>query len=213
MSLKNPRACRFYIVRHGQTEWNKRGILQGQMDSPLTEKGLLQAAERSKTFKNIKFASAFSSDLFRCQKTAEIIATEHDLAITTSKLLRERTFGSYEGRKASEWKLELKRLLETYEDLSEEERFVYKAKPDVESDEEIVGRMLTFIRETAVGYPGKNVLVVSHGGILRATLVKLGFGTYQELSHGAIENLGYVVIESDGTDFFIKETQGINKLG
>ena len=203
--------CRFYIVRHGQTEWNNARIIQGQLDSPLTEEGIRQAAERSKTFKDIEFADAFASDLFRAHKTAEIIAADHTLAVKTNQLLRERSFGSFDGKHADVFYQELRELLEHRESLSEDKKFAYKLRDDIESDQEVCERMITFLRETAVAYPDKNVLVVAHGGIMRALLFKLGFGTYEELGVDAIDNLGYVVVESDGVDFFVKETQGIKK--
>lgn len=71
--------------------------------------------------------------------------------------------------------------------------------------------MITFLRETAVAYLGENILVVSHSGIMRASLIKLGFGTASELNFSCISNAGYAVIESDGVDFFVRETDGIHK--
>ncbi len=211
MSKNRQGFCTFYIVRHGETQWNRAGILQGQKDSPLTEEALRAAAKRSKDFKKIDFADAFSSDLFRSQRTAEIIAAEHKLAVTTNKLIRERAFGEYDGMKITEFREKLREKIEYRESLSEKEQFSHKLRDDIESDEEIVTRLITFIRETAIAYPDKNVLVVAHGAIMRAFLIHLGFGNYQELAHGAISNLGYFVLESDGVEFFIKKTAGINK--
>jgi len=203
--------CHFYIVRHGETEWNRAGILQGQLDSPLTEAGIRQAITRSGTFKKIQFADAFSSDLFRAQKTAEVIVAERNIAVKTTRLLRERSFGAYDGKEIKIFLEELSDLLEAYEALTEDKQFSHRIRHDIESDDDIASRMLTFIRETAVAYPEKNVLVVAHGGIIRATLVKLGFASSRELPPQSIENLGYAVVDSDGVDFFVKKTQGINK--
>ena len=81
-----------------------------------------------------------------------------------------------------------------------------------ESNTEIATRFITFLREIAATYLGKNVLIVCHGSIMRATLMRLGFATYDTLPSGNIENTGYFVLESDGVDFFVKETVGINKI-
>ena len=60
-------------------------------------------------------------------------------------------------------------------------------------------------------YQGKSVLVVSHGGVMRALLVHLGFGTHDELPRNAVNNLGYIVLEKNGHKLKILETHGITK--
>lgn len=82
----------------------------------------------------------------------------------------------------------------------------------MESDEEAMSRFITFVREVAVGYAGKTVLLVTHGGVMRAFLIKIGFGTYDTIRPGAVQNSAYVKMLSDGVDFFISETQGIRKV-
>jgi broad specificity phosphatase PhoE len=79
MKITNP--CTFYITRHGETVWNIQQRMQGQQDSPLTENGILQAKAAAEKLKKIHFDHAFSSDLLRARRTAEIIAADHDLAI------------------------------------------------------------------------------------------------------------------------------------
>ncbi len=202
--------CTFYIVRHGETEWNVAGKLQGHHDSPLTEAGIRQAMERSQTFQDLHFADAFSSDIFRAQRTAEIITADHQLVIKTSQLLRERRLGKYEGWEYQQFQDELRETLEKREALSEEEQFAHHLAPEIESDAEIAERMIQFLRETAVAYPGKKVLVVSHGGIIKATLQKIGALGNSHPSAARIQNLGYAVIDSDGVDFFVKELNGIS---
>ncbi len=195
-----------YIIRHGETVWNIEHIIQGHSDSPLTEKGEEQAKALTKKFKDIKFDYIFSSDLGRAMKTAEIINEEHKLTIKATQLLRERTYGEIEGTPS----INFREWDELIKDLSEEEHYKFKYKGDTESDEEIYMRFMTFIREMAIVDPGKTLLVVSHGGFLRAVLVKLGIGTYKQLIHGAVTNSAYVKIKTDGVDFFIKEYEGIN---
>jgi broad specificity phosphatase PhoE len=133
------------------------------------------------------------------------------LAVKTSKLLRESTLGPFEGKKLDFFLKSLQKSIEYRQTLSDEEKMSYKIHPKVESYEETATRMIAFIREVAVAYPGKRILVVSHAGIIKSSLVKLGFATEDELPDGSISNAGYVVVESDGVDFFVKETQGIKK--
>lgn len=195
----------FYLVRHGETEDNINQIIQGQTDSPLTKNGIKEIKKIAKKFKTIKFDLAFSSDLLRARRTAEIIALEHKLEVTTSKLIRERYFGELEGKPASEY---MKKISDVIDKLSIEEKRSFD-KYGIESENKLVERLITFIREVAVANPRKKVLVVAHGAIIRFFLIRLGVGTYENLRGKSIKNGGFIKIESDGTDFFVKELSGI----
>ncbi|PIS08978.1 hypothetical protein COT75_03890 [Candidatus Beckwithbacteria bacterium CG10_big_fil_rev_8_21_14_0_10_34_10] len=203
--------CTFYLIRHGETEWNIKGIVQGQKDSPLTEQGINQAKKAARLFKKIKFDEIFSSDLLRAKRTAEIIVLEREMAVKTSKLLRERLLGRFQGKAVMTMREELKKQLEKKGKLTHEERFKFRLEDGFETDEEAMGRFITFLRETAMAYPQKKVLIVTHGGMMRIFLTHLGFTTYEELPPGSIENAGYIILECDGVDFFIKEVKGVNK--
>lgn len=203
--------CTLYIVRHGETEWNLKRIIQGHQDSSLTKRGEKQVKALAKIMKNIKFDAIFSSDLMRAKHSAEAIALEHKLAVTTNKMLRERKFGSFEGKRIEKYNKDLRKMLKKRAQLPSKKRYSFKLAADIESDEELISRFITFIRETAVAYPGKKVLLVCHGGAMRAILVHLGFAKYEELPFGSIENTAFIKLTSDGVDFFIKETFGINK--
>lgn len=202
--------CTFYIVRHGQTEWNAIDRIQGQLDSLLTQKGLEQAKETSEKLNNIHFDAIFSSDLLRSKRTAEIINLERNLEIQTEKSLRERAFGEHDGITGKEFAEKTKHLLEEYEKLSVEEKWKFKFTKGYESDEELVTRFMTFLREIAVTYQNKTVLVVTHGGNLRTFLTRLGYAKHGKLTPGTFKNAGYVKVESDGIDFIIKEVEGVD---
>lgn len=159
----------------------------------------------------IHFDAIFSSDLGRSVQTAEILNVNRQLEINTTKLLRENFFGTYEGKPAKVFLADNKKLFEKRKQLSDAEKMRFKYEPTQESDQEAAIRMITFLREIGATYGGKTVLVVSHGSIMRSFLKHLGFAKYEELPGGAIENAGYIVVESDGIDFFIKETKGVNK--
>lgn len=192
----------FYIVRHGETEWNALSKIQGQSDIPLNASGKTQAKKRANELKHVKFDMAFSSDLLRAKETAEIIALEHNLAVKTTQLLRERNYGEFEGAHFDSMKTHQK-LMDT---LDHNERYKHKITQNVESDEEIATRLLTFLRETAVAYPGKTILVASHGAIMRMIMLHLGEISYEKMKW--FKNLGYVVLETDGVDFYVKKTEG-----
>ncbi|OGE32079.1 hypothetical protein A2631_03095 [Candidatus Daviesbacteria bacterium RIFCSPHIGHO2_01_FULL_44_29] len=203
--------CTLYIVRHGQTDWNVQKLLQGQQDSALTELGITQAKELQETLREIHFDGIFSSDLLRTKKTAEIIVLERQLAVQTTKLLRERNFGKFEGRPYAELDKEIAESFKDYEKLSDEQKFKFKTA-DIESDEELFLRFNIWLREIAAAFAGKTILVVSHGGMIRSLLIHLGYGTYSQIPHSGIANGGFVKIESDGVDYFIKEVVGVTKV-
>lgn len=209
--MDNKNLCTLYLVRHGETEWNVKGITQGQMNSFLTEKGRQQALVTANELKDINFDAIFSSDLIRTQNTAEIIKLDREIVIQTSKLLRERNFGSFEGRHGNEFRETLKEKILEREKLSEEEGWSFRLADDIETDEELVDRFIIQLREITVAYPNKTVLVVSHGGPIRMFLVKVGCATKKDLSVGAFKNGGYVKVISDGVNFFIKDIKGAIK--
>ena len=90
------------IVRHGQTEWNIRGIRQGYLDSPLTGRGMAQAKALAQRLAREKFTALYSSDLGRAVQTAQEIANVTGHAIVTDARLRERHLGIFQGLNAEE---------------------------------------------------------------------------------------------------------------
>lgn len=85
-----------YLMRHGQTLFNKRRKIQGFCDSPLTEEGIAQAKTASRHFKNIKLDHLYSSTSERCCDTMEIV-TDNRMPYIRLKGLKEMNFGTFEG--------------------------------------------------------------------------------------------------------------------
>lgn len=85
-----------YIVRHGETDWNKMGKYQGITDIPLNENGLNQAKACGNALKDVTFDRILSSDLSRALVTAETIRGDRTTSITVDKRLRELNFGDWE---------------------------------------------------------------------------------------------------------------------
>ena len=85
-----------YIVRHGETEWNKIGRYQGITNVPLNENGIAQAKACGNALKDIHFDRILSSDLSRALVTAETIRGNRQLEIKTDERLREINFGDWE---------------------------------------------------------------------------------------------------------------------
>ena len=203
LTMKN-KLTTFYLVRHGETDWNKKGTTQGQTDTLLNALGIKQAQETAKFLKNITFDLAFSSDLLRAKLTTEIIALEHNLAVETTDFLRERNFGSLTGKPYKIVSSHFKLMTA----LSKNERIKYRVAPGAENDEEFISRIFTFLQKTAVTHPGKNILIGTHSGVLRNILIHLGYKTHEEYENMRMRNGGYIKLESDGIEFFVRETIG-----
>lgn len=204
--MKDNNYCTIYLARHGETEHNINEVIQGHIDSPLTQLGQQQAKELAEHFKGMHFDAMFSSDIMRAHNTAKAVALDKALVVNTTKLLRERFFGVYEGRTIEDYKKENREMLEKRQSLAEAEKRVFRPYPDFENDEEVVSRMLTFLREVAVSYTGKTVLAVSHGSIISSLLIHLGVAKRGQIW---IENTGYVRLSSDGVDFIVEEMNNV----
>jgi broad specificity phosphatase PhoE len=194
--------CTFYIVRHGETDWNVKQIMQGQRDSSLTTKGLKQAKQAAKQLKKIKFHAIFSSDLLRAKRTAEIIALEHQLIVKTKKALRERFLGKFEGKKVIEYQKTIKQTLKKLGQVNFDSL-------GIESPDAMIARFFGFIRQIAIAHPRKNILIITHAAVIRHALIHLGVVTYDQLPKDSIENAACLTLQSDGSEFIIKQIQGV----
>ena len=192
-----------YFIRHGQTEHNVKGLIQGHSDSDLTEEGKKQALELQNRFKNIKLAAIFSSDLNRAKETAKIIALPHKLKVNYSQALRERNYGSIEGKPREL----LDKIYESFDKLTHKERFHHRANPLAESNKDVIERLLPFLKQVYKQHQGKSVLMVTHGGLMGIFLRYIGFVTPDMKTH--IKNGAIVKIKTNGKKFQVKETSRI----
>ncbi|GAB2224015.1 hypothetical protein Drorol1_Dr00004761 [Drosera rotundifolia] len=154
------------LVRHGETDWNALGKLQGQLDVDLNEVGRQQAvavAERLSTEPHV--SAVYSSDLKRAYETAEIIAAKCGaLKVIRDPTLRERHLGYLQGH--------------VYSELNRLKPEAYRAFISAKSDQEIPGggesidqlyqRCTSSLQRIAEKHRGERVIVVSHGGVIRS---------------------------------------------
>lgn len=89
---------KFYLIRHGQTDWNIEGKIQGKTDIPLNSEGLYQAERLAEGMKERRITAIFSSPLLRAFQTAELLSQEKNLPVTVLPELREVDFGLWEGK-------------------------------------------------------------------------------------------------------------------
>ncbi len=207
MKKSDSNLCQLYLVRHGETEWNLQHRFQGQQDSALTDQAIAQAKQRARDLKEINFAAVFSSDLLRAKKTAEILKLDRKIAIKTSNLIRERRLGVLEGKDRDRLNRELKDLLNQ---LGNKKSKKIQNEYNIETIEKFSQRIITFLREVSVAYAGQKVLVVTHSGVIHHILLKIGYQNIKNYSDVSVANLAYLILASDGVDFFVKETDGIS---
>src|SRR4051812_15965596 len=134
------------LARHGETDWNASGRLQGHTDRPLNDYGRRQARELADRLAGDGIAAIYASDLSRAKETAEIVGAGLGLPVVIDADLRERNWGSWEGLTASE------------RDTVAFEGGTSRAHRE---------RLMRAVRRIAERHPGQRVLVVTHGGSMR----------------------------------------------
>jgi alpha-ribazole phosphatase/probable phosphoglycerate mutase len=149
---------KIYVTRHGQTDYNKKRMMQGLSDIPLNEVGILQAKERRKSLGDIKFDAVYSSPLIRAVKTAQIIGNVREEDIIKDERIIEANFGRYELKNYYGTGIRMM----AYWSLPE----IFPAPSGVETISEMRTRTASFL-EDLKKKDYENVLVACHGGIIR----------------------------------------------
>jgi broad specificity phosphatase PhoE len=148
------------LTRHGETDWNAERRWQGHSDPPLNERGREQAHELAATLDGVDVI--YASDLARARETAEILGARLGLQVRFDPRLRERSFGAWEGKTWDELEersadaLEKWRAGETH------------GAEDAEPYEDFSSRVESFLEHVLERHPAERVLVVAHGGSIRA---------------------------------------------
>lgn len=160
---------RIYLIRHGETEWNKEGRSQGcSNDIPLSEVGIMQADAIGKRLKNENIDLFFSSSLTRAYQTAKAIAVHHDKEVIVHKEFMEISFGEWEGLKIDEIKEKYVDVYKIWRDTP------HIAKvPGAESILEIRERSMTKLMEIINSNKDKNILIVSHGITIKVLIASM----------------------------------------
>jgi probable phosphoglycerate mutase len=167
------------FIRHGTTEWNISGRLQGQNDIPLNEAGRWQAQKLGSRLMQERWDVVVSSDLIRAKETADIIATIAGIGpVRAEQRLRERTHGRLDGTtledRIAEWGEQWKSL-----------------DHGVESDERLFERGIACLTELSAEYAGKRVLIVTHGAFIGVLLQ----GMLANMPEGSIQNTSLTIVE------------------
>lgn len=150
-----------YLIRHGETEWNRDGRWQGHADIPLTEHGRRQARALARRLvdEGVRFDHIYASDLSRAFETAKIIAQALEMPLHPLPDLREIDVGSWSGLTRTQIMAQFSGAFET----------VFHA-PDGESREVFGERVAGALLSLAAKHPGATLAIVSHGGVVRSML-------------------------------------------
>ncbi len=145
-------------TRHGETDWNKEGKIQGSIDIPLNEKGISQAKDLHALLKERQIDLIFSSPLKRAKETAYIIRGERDIDVILDPLLKEQFYGDLEGTPRV-----------NNPDYTMQRESYFKRYPNGEGYFDVYHRVATFFEKLKKEYDGKvsTVLIVAHGGMSR----------------------------------------------
>ena len=144
------------LFRHGQTDWNINFLLQGVTDIPMNSTGIAQVKTAARALRRDDWDLVLTSPLGRARETAEIIAEQLGFDdIHQQELLVERSFGEAEGLAYDQWKLKYSNLDEI---------------PGGESKSELTARSKLLLQTFARTQPGKRILAISHGALIRTVL-------------------------------------------
>ncbi|MCQ2597140.1 MAG: histidine phosphatase family protein [Treponema sp.] len=161
---------KLYLLRHGETDWNKEWRLQGLSDISLNENGIAQAKEAAQKYAHLHFDYVFSSPLQRALNTARILAEPHGLEVQTDERLCEICLGDLEGKTVEETDRDplLKEARTNFFDHPE----LYVPTGNGESFEALNNRCLDFLNDLRTRFDSNSCILLSGHGALCKGIVR-----------------------------------------
>ena len=151
-----------YVVRHGETIWNKEKRVQGISDIPLSEKGIKDAFELQTLVSTLKLDVVISSPLTRARETAKILVNS-TLPINTDDRIKERDWGLNEGA-----------MIDSVDRWDCWDVILNTKVNNIEPIQDFMYRVSSFLEDIKIRYKNKNVLVVTHSAVIRVIHYMLG---------------------------------------
>ncbi len=159
---------RFGLMRHAKTVWNQEKRIQGYSDTPLTPEGELQASRWGKILDQFPWDRLLASDTGRALATAEIINAFLKIPLTIDLRLREQDWGDWVGKTVAQIKAEQPLVL------AEQERAGWDfCPPGGEDRKSVLARSQEALQEAAAKWPGEDLLVVTHEGVIKSLVYHL----------------------------------------
>ena len=188
-------STRFGLVRHAQTRWNREKKIQGQSDSPLTSDGKIQALRWGQILKQFSWDRILASDIGRAVETAKFINQAINISLQTDSRLREQDWGQWTGNTISQLKTDTPRELDA------QVRAGWDFCPPGGEDRRcVLERSQQALREAAAKWPGDEILVVTHEGVVKSLIYHLCGRKYLPGEPAIIKpyQMHWVVQEADG---------------
>lgn len=186
--------AKFFLIRHGESEYNRLQKFTGLHNPDLTRLGKEQAVIAASKVKNVKFKHAFTSELTRAKDTYSVIDSVLGLNLTVKveKLLNERDYGEYSGK--------LKKHV--INSIGEDEYLKFKHQKDIripggESLQDVENRIVKFLNRNAAEFStDQNILVICHNNVIRVMYAYLSKMTFEEfvslkINSGEVYELDY----------------------
>ena len=196
-----------YIVRHGETLWNKEKKLQGRTDIDLNENGRNLARQTGEALMNTRIDRIYASPLKRAKETAELIRNGRDIELKTDNRLMELCFGCYEGQNFSELIRDESLTFRYFFKQPE----LYVPAPDAESLEDLIRRAGNFMREEIepLANQFERVMIVAHGALNKGIMSYIkGHDIDCFWSGGLQQNCNVIIVDyTDGNYTIIDETK------
>jgi broad specificity phosphatase PhoE len=190
---KDGDSMNYYLVRHGQTPANRKGIIQGHLNVPLSDRGLLQAKLVGEALAKVKIDAVYSSDLDRAKDTAMEIAKHHNCKLVFDRRLREVHCGSMQGKTMAQ----CRELFPEFFEARKSNPYLVPRPGGGECDRDLYERVMRAFFDIQRECPGSDVSIVTHGGPIRCLLSYVlkgefdpGLSTVANTSVSAISNRG-----------------------
>lgn len=193
-----------YLMRHGETEWNRIRRLQGIADIPLNENGIAEAKRAAEGLREVPFDRIYTSPLTRARQTAEIVRGDRQIEIIETDGLKEISFGEYEGLICQKegYNIPDPDFPRFFEDPEN-----YRTAPGGESIQHLRERTLHFVRSVMEDpkNEGMTFLMTTHGAAIRGILSGLQDLPLKDFWSGRVhQNCGVTKIHAEGGTFRIE---------
>lgn len=194
-----------YLIRHGETDWNTKRLLQGSTDIPLNQSGVEVARQTAEGLKDVKFDLIFTSPLKRAVETAEIIRGDRKIPIILEERLQEIGFGPYEGLCClkDEW------------NIPDPDFINFFARPDAyvppkggESIRHLCERTTEFLQEVVQtpDYQDKTILLSGHGAVVKGLLSSITITDLKDFWNGGVhKNCGVSILDVENGKITLRQ--------